>query len=688
MASSRFFPRIVPLFFLGLVILAGGLSAPALATTYYVSTGGSNGNNGLTTLTPWATLHYSIPLLAANDTLIVMPGTYDLSHEGSATNLTISQNNVTIQGQSPSTAIIDGASASTWVYGITVTGSTVTIQQLNITRFQTAGIYLNGCSGATVQYLDVSDNGTAAPSGTGIVLFGTTSAYVYNNTIYWTGNASFIQNRGIVAASSTDNTNIIHSNSVYGHDGPAYAGIEVGTGTAPIVSENTINNNETGIRLNDTTSTVRRNLVYDNTTGIHVAATSSSTPSIWNNMIKYSAGPATTGILVEQLSAGTAAPLVYHNTVDGMTGPGVHATNGGSSPLIRYNIVTNSGVGISSTAGATPTLRYNNVYNCTTAYNGIGAGVGDTSVDPNYVNPGSDWHLQAGSPCIDAIPTGEADPVSDDKDGAARPSGSGFDQGCYEDSGGGGGGASYSVSFPPGTTADKYMSRSVPLEPGDPSVPGAFGPQIGFYDITLMRIGSWDSDIQGYVEYPGNGKPLEPGKAIWFLFRYGQTITFSGTPTSTSADPKDSQQAAQVALNVGWNQVGNPFTHPVAIANMVISNADGTPTAEDLTDGTLSQGIFWVYESGVYYTTAKLAAAEGGWVKKYNENGYLWVKDITVPYPDPAPGAPPEARGLSLMPDDYDRPPAPPGGGGGSGWSSSGGGGGGGGGGCFIQTLY
>jgi hypothetical protein len=65
-----------------------------------------------------------------------------------------------------------------------------------------------------------------------------------------------------------------------------------------------------------------------------------------------------------------------------------------------------------------------NLHNCTAAYS-------DVSIDPGFVGaPDGDYHLAAGSPCIDDA-TSTAAPATD-KDGIARPWGAGYDIGAYE----------------------------------------------------------------------------------------------------------------------------------------------------------------------------------------------------------------------------------------------------------------
>jgi hypothetical protein len=68
--------------------------------------------------------------------------------------------------------------------------------------------------------------------------------------------------------------------------------------------------------------------------------------------------------------------------------------------------------------------------NCLWGQGNSAVGPGDVvGLDPMFVNPQSDFHLQPGSPCIDR---GMVVKLSQDVDGKARPQGAGYDIGAYE----------------------------------------------------------------------------------------------------------------------------------------------------------------------------------------------------------------------------------------------------------------
>lgn len=73
--------------------------------------------------------------------------------------------------------------------------------------------------------------------------------------------------------------------------------------------------------------------------------------------------------------------------------------------------------GVNSDAGSTYTFQYNDVFDCATAnYSGLTPGIGCISLDPKYVSPGVDFHLQAGSPCINTGDPNIKDPDNSQSD--------------------------------------------------------------------------------------------------------------------------------------------------------------------------------------------------------------------------------------------------------------------------------
>jgi hypothetical protein len=104
--------------------------------------------------------------------------------------------------------------------------------------------------------------------------------------------------------------------------------------------------------------------------------------------------------------------------IDGI-GVGVDADTS-STVSITNNIVVSHTIGISGTR-TTATLSHNDVWgNSEANYSGVAPGTNDISADPLFVGPANnDYHLQAGSPCIDTG-TNRGAPLTD-FEGDPRP---------------------------------------------------------------------------------------------------------------------------------------------------------------------------------------------------------------------------------------------------------------------------
>jgi len=115
---------------------------------------------------------------------------------------------------------------------------------------------------------------------------------------------------------------------------------------------------------------------------------------------------------------GGAAQVFEHNTF-GTAQYAMHLmVSGGGAPLVRHNIITGGGYGIYCYQSS-PLLEYNDVWNnvdwegAVKNYHDCVPGATDISDDPLFAGNG-DYHLQEGSPCIDA-----GDPTAPEPDGSA-----------------------------------------------------------------------------------------------------------------------------------------------------------------------------------------------------------------------------------------------------------------------------
>jgi len=106
---------------------------------------------------------------------------------------------------------------------------------------------------------------------------------------------------------------------------------------------------------------------------------------------------------------------------------------------ILNTIIANGQTGVHATPNAQLTIAYSDIFGNAVNLDGAELGAGNISKDPAAYQV-TDYHLSAGSPCID---TGSASGAPDhDLDFVARPKGAGVDMGAYEyDPAGGRGGA-------------------------------------------------------------------------------------------------------------------------------------------------------------------------------------------------------------------------------------------------------
>jgi hypothetical protein len=110
--------------------------------------------------------------------------------------------------------------------------------------------------------------------------------------------------------------------------------------------------------------------------------------------------------------------ITFH-TPSGRDGIGIGVNMHTSSAVsITNNIIVSHTIGISST---TATLSHNDVWDNSEAnYSGVAPGSNDISADPLFADPGNnDYHLQCGSPAIDAGTNEDAPPT--DFEGDPRP---------------------------------------------------------------------------------------------------------------------------------------------------------------------------------------------------------------------------------------------------------------------------
>lgn len=640
---------------------------PVHADPYYVDiTDGTDQAGCGPQGSPCRTLHYTISTFVdGDDTVYMAAGTYNIANEGDSS-LVITNNNVTIQGDTDGNTIIDGYSTGepVWTTGIEIDSATdVTIQNITIKNFQSAGIYIDNCS-----------------------------------------------------------------------------------------------------------PDIKKNKLVDNLKAIHIYNNSSSAigPSIINNLIYEETSNAMQyGIHIESWNTGSDSyPIIHHNTIDGgwETGILVDEDVTTTEPIIKYNIITSFGeYGIRYNGSQNPVIDYNLLFDHTESnYDGITGGSNDiiNQDDPLYEDPSAhDYNLQSASPCIDAIPSSEADiSITDDLDENQRPSPTNgdYDMGCYEfqqetppadnqpatptneyppDYYGGFPDTTTSVTlessafsdpngnthtstewlvrredrgvyncddydatfnatytsdpgltshevlglvsgmqyvwkvryqnsneiwslwseeyrFTVGTSAQdssvqligstdvaSYRMVSFPLWPGNPDCSAFFSNELGgSYDTTQLRLGTYMAQTGSYLECSSD-MTIKPGRSYWFLSKNDMDIGASGIPVATGLDVEIGLQYNESTGN-GWNMIACPNNanyNWLSVEVLVSDGSGGTifgPTpVSDLTDDNLYiDTSLWRWEDGSYLDdTQTLEHHEGYWVNARAENVYLRFRsDLTI----------------------------------------------------------
>ncbi|MCB2173491.1 right-handed parallel beta-helix repeat-containing protein, partial [archaeon] len=392
----------------------------------------------------WKTLHFALAAINGlltdpldSCTLYVASGDYKHTSDPESEPdeiLEITVNNLTIVGAlSPSMPVIDGQSATYWANGIqigndTFSASNVSIRNLVVQNFaaSSSGIKMVSGNNNTIEHCEIRNNQYGVhilPGSSGNQIQG---CYVYGN------------HDGIYIWQSDNCT--ISGCQIYSNN---YDGIVMSNSANSIITQNTIHdnyeeNNSNGIFVQACSPEISRNTIYDNRFNVSIQADSGETtsPTIVNNLIyQVASGKVHFGILMG--GAGTANPKIYHNTINAGVYDGIYMDGVGNAPEIKYNIISNFGrFGIENlNSVGNPVIDFNDVWgNTSGAYDGCinpVPGENNISLDPMY----GSYTLLGTSPCINAIPTGSHpnDPITVDMNGTARPYGSGFDMGCYED---------------------------------------------------------------------------------------------------------------------------------------------------------------------------------------------------------------------------------------------------------------
>jgi hypothetical protein len=397
------------------------------SATYYVSTSGSDANDGKSLSTAWKTITKAGSSTSGGDTVLVQSGTYietaDITVSGSPNNyITFKADGACLV--KPGTGkgiriagsyiIVDGFEVTTYVEGINIRNSHIKILNCKVHDGLSSG-----SNGLTVNF----------PAG------GLEDIYIENCEFYNNENngADFGCNAGTDKLTNLTLVNCkFHDNKCTGGTDGVCIGHYGTKSNISFIRCKAYNNLSDGFDL-DAPVYMEGCIAYNNslpggpTWGAGFKLGASNHPCKVYNCIAYNnyQDDGEGGIEIGGDNSVIANCLVYNNTNWG----GIII--GGKNIRITNTIIYKEKIAVVNNGGSF-SFDHNIVYNCTS--NGALTSSDLTSsiqADPLFINVSSyDFHLQSISPAIDSGTS-----ISDltlDADGYRRPIGSGYDIGPYE----------------------------------------------------------------------------------------------------------------------------------------------------------------------------------------------------------------------------------------------------------------
>ncbi|MGZ3771285.1 MAG: right-handed parallel beta-helix repeat-containing protein [Bdellovibrio sp.] len=344
----------------------------AQATTYYVSTSGSDSNNGTSTSTPFRTISAGLSnAQSTGDIVYVMTGTY-------AETVSVDQSGITLSAYPNNAPVIDGGTSlpnRDWGVLISVNGSNNIVSGFEVRNSNRSGAYLGGygiqVQGAhnTISKMNVHhtwSTGFIVDGDYNIVEDSSVSQATLNNSTNpgaqnWGSGLSAARNHSASALKpGITSYTIFRRNKVFDNWGEGLSCFEADHCT---MEDNIVYDNwSTNIYISDATNCLaQRNMIYKSSdtgnpfggTGISLADEVSSVPRSTNNIIInnfiYNAGIDAFSWTIVSGSGLTNALIANNTIVDGSLNTG----NINSNSQIRNNIILGGNSSVTSSSGLT-----------------------------------------------------------------------------------------------------------------------------------------------------------------------------------------------------------------------------------------------------------------------------------------------------------------------------------------------
>jgi hypothetical protein len=362
---------------------------PAQATTYYVRKTGSDTNSGTSPIAAFQTIGAAAQTMIAGDSVWIGAGTY--SEQVRCANSGSSGHVISYQGDT--TGVNTGDAGS------------VTISS--------GGVPLNGNGASFIAIVGITTSG----GNPGMSFVGGANISLQSCDVSGANNGVIIDHAALSMTSCAS-----HNNSGQGVD-------VVGNANVTITACNFYSNTAYGLYVGPSGSpnvTMGRTLMNDNTSG-GLSATNGTVVAC--NCIVYDSWD---GIDIwDGYSGYTGGNVTLYNCVVTDSHDDATWINAGSLTIVNTIIAFNHSWGINVWGGSC-THTYNAFWSDGYGlYNATAGDVGEIQADPMFADePGHDFHLNPGSPCIDVGATLSSVPV--DYVNNVRPYGTAYDMGVYE----------------------------------------------------------------------------------------------------------------------------------------------------------------------------------------------------------------------------------------------------------------